>query len=121
VHGAIVVVADPQIFCSRLDQIPTFGVVPSAGIKGINLAAGVEANGNQVLQVRVERAGGEQPIGDSATLPTGHELRRRNSSAYSAPMDGASASMKPPALGILRLSHLPGTRTGPLSLAWQAA
>ncbi len=48
-------VAHLQIFCNQLDQIPTLGVAPSSGIKGINVAGGVDvANGNQVLQVRVE-------------------------------------------------------------------
>jgi hypothetical protein len=49
------VVAHPRIFCNQVDQIPTLGVAPASGIKGINVACGMDvANGNQVQQVRVE-------------------------------------------------------------------
>lgn len=48
------VVAGAQIFCNQLDQIPTMGVMPSSGIKGINVVAGLdEASGNQVQQLLV--------------------------------------------------------------------
>ena len=48
------VVAEGQIFCNQVDQIPTLGVMPSSGIKGINVVAGLdEASGNQVQQVYV--------------------------------------------------------------------
>ncbi len=43
------VVAGAQVFCNQVDQIPTLGVMPSSGIKGINVTAGLdEASGNQV-------------------------------------------------------------------------
>jgi hypothetical protein len=49
------VVSRVQILCNQVDQLPTLGVAPSAGIKGINVTAGFEtATGNQVVQVRVE-------------------------------------------------------------------
>ena len=48
------VVAGAQIFCNQLDQIPTLGVMPSSGIKGINVVAGLdEASGNQVQQLYI--------------------------------------------------------------------
>ena len=48
------VIAGAQIFCNQLDQIPTQGVLPSSGIKGINVAAGEDrANENQVQQLYV--------------------------------------------------------------------
>jgi uncharacterized protein (TIGR03437 family) len=48
------VVAGTQIFCNQLDQIPTLGVTPSSGIKGINVVAGLdEASGNQVQQAYI--------------------------------------------------------------------
>ncbi len=38
-----------------MDQIPTLGVTPSSGIKGINVTAGVDdAHGNQVQQLYVQ-------------------------------------------------------------------
>ena len=43
-----------QIYCNQVDQAPTLGVTPSSGIKGINVAAGVDlASGNQVQQLLV--------------------------------------------------------------------
>jgi uncharacterized protein (TIGR03437 family) len=48
------VVAGAQIFCNQVDQIPTLGVTPSSGIKGINVVAGLdEASGNQVSQLYI--------------------------------------------------------------------
>jgi len=48
------VVAGAQIFCNQLDQIPTNGVTPASGIKGINVTAGLDlASGNQVQQLLV--------------------------------------------------------------------
>jgi uncharacterized protein (TIGR03437 family) len=48
------VVSAAQIFCNQVDQVPTLGVTPSSGIKGINVTAGVDAaNGNQVQQLYV--------------------------------------------------------------------
>ena len=48
------VVAGAQIFCNQVDQIPTLGVTPSSGIKGINVVAGLdEASGNQVQQAYI--------------------------------------------------------------------
>jgi uncharacterized protein (TIGR03437 family) len=48
------VVAGAQIFCNQLDQIPTLGVTPSSGIKGINVAAGLDdASGNHVQQAYI--------------------------------------------------------------------
>jgi uncharacterized protein (TIGR03437 family) len=48
------VVAGAQIFCNQLEQIPTNGVTPSSGIKGINVTAGLDlASGNQVQQLYV--------------------------------------------------------------------
>jgi hypothetical protein len=49
------VVSAAQIYCNQVDQIPTLGVTPASGIKGIDVTAGLDAaTGNQVLQVRVE-------------------------------------------------------------------
>jgi len=49
------VVSAAQIYCNQVDQIPTLGVAPASGIKGIDVTAGLDAaTGNQVLQVRVE-------------------------------------------------------------------
>ncbi|MBZ5726799.1 MAG: hypothetical protein LAP87_17605 [Acidobacteriia bacterium] len=48
------VIARAQIFCNQVDQIPTNGVLPSSGIKGINVIAGMDdAHGNQVQQLLV--------------------------------------------------------------------
>ena len=48
------VVAGAQIFCNQLEQIPTQGVTPASGIKGINVTAGLDlASGNQVQQLYV--------------------------------------------------------------------
>jgi uncharacterized protein (TIGR03437 family) len=48
------VVAGAQIFCNQVDQIPTLGIAPSSGIKGINVAAGEDvASGNQVQQLYI--------------------------------------------------------------------
>jgi uncharacterized protein (TIGR03437 family) len=48
------VVSGTQIFCNQVDQIPTFGVTPSSGIKGINVVSGLDdASGNQVQQAYV--------------------------------------------------------------------
>jgi len=48
------VVAGAQIFCNQVDQVPTNGVLPSSGIKGITVVAGVDdASGNQVQQVYI--------------------------------------------------------------------
>ena len=48
------VVAGAQIFCNQVDQIPTNGVLPSSGIKAINVTAGLDgASGNQVQQVYI--------------------------------------------------------------------
>jgi len=49
------VVSAARIYCNQVDQIPTLGVTPASGIKGIDVTAGLDAaGGNQVLQVRVE-------------------------------------------------------------------
>ena len=46
--------AGVQISCNQVDQIPTFGVLPTSGIKGINVTAGLDdASGNQVQQLYV--------------------------------------------------------------------
>jgi hypothetical protein len=38
-----------------VDQIPTLGVTPASGIKGIDVTAGLDAaSGNQVLALRME-------------------------------------------------------------------
>ena len=48
------VFAGVQISCNQVDQIPTFGVLPTSGIKGINVTAGLDdASGNQVQQLYV--------------------------------------------------------------------
>ena len=48
------VVSAAQIFCNQVDQVPTVGVAPPLGIKGINVTAGVDdAHGNQVQQLYV--------------------------------------------------------------------
>jgi len=48
------VIAGAQIFCNQVDQIPTNGVLPSSGIKGINVVSGLDdASGNQVQQLSV--------------------------------------------------------------------
>jgi len=48
------VIAGAQIFCNQVDQIPTNGVLPTSGIKGINVVAGLDdASGNQVQLVYI--------------------------------------------------------------------
>jgi hypothetical protein len=49
------VVSAAQIYCNQVDQIPTLGVTPASGIKGIDVTAGLDAaSGNQVLALRME-------------------------------------------------------------------
>jgi uncharacterized protein (TIGR03437 family) len=48
------VVSAAQIYCNQVDQVPTLGVTTYSGIKGINVASGVNlASGNQVQQLLV--------------------------------------------------------------------
>ena len=48
------VVAGVQILCNQMDQIPTLGVLPSSGVNGINVVAGLDdASGNQVQQLYI--------------------------------------------------------------------
>lgn len=64
------VVAGVQIFCNQVDQIPTLGVTPSSGIKGINVAAGEdEASGNQVSQLYIADNLVAGTLGGASTFP----------------------------------------------------
>ena len=76
--GASNVVARPQIFCNQVDQLPTLGVAPSSGIKGVNVAAGFEtATGKQVLQLRVENNLIAGVVSDGPFSPTWAMVRRK--------------------------------------------
>jgi hypothetical protein len=48
------VVSAAQIYCNQVDQIPTLGVTPASGIKGIDVTAGLDAATGNRVQVRVE-------------------------------------------------------------------
>jgi len=64
------VVAGAQIFCNQVDQTPTLGVLPSSGIKGVNVVAGLDdASGNQVQQVYIADNLVAGKLGDASTFP----------------------------------------------------
>jgi uncharacterized protein (TIGR03437 family) len=64
------VIAGAQIFCNQVDQIPTNGVLPSSGIKGINVVSGLDdASGNQVQQVFIADNLVAGTLGGASTFP----------------------------------------------------
>jgi hypothetical protein len=63
------VIAGAQIFCNQVDQIPTNGIQPSSGIKGINVVSGYgDASGNQVQQVFIGENLLAGTLGDASTF-----------------------------------------------------
>jgi uncharacterized protein (TIGR03437 family) len=64
------VVTGAQIFCNQVDQTPTLGVLPSSGIKGVNVVAGLDdASGNQAQQVYIADNLVAGTLGGAATFP----------------------------------------------------
>jgi uncharacterized protein (TIGR03437 family) len=87
------IVSAAQIYCNQVDQAPTLFGTPSSGIKGINVAAGVDdAHGNQVQQLLVRDNLVAGVIGDASLFASLGDGASGNTISTPGPADGPQFS-----------------------------